>query len=271
MYQRSWSAYAPDDWGSVMFSELRDNVWAAPLLHPRFNDVVQFKVWNGPAQIQALPEFRDDWSSSSSSSSSDTVHHILLVRSTIEDAFDLRTPANVNANDARKVVAARTPASDFLRSPVASQPYYDRASVSESDFVRFVLCHRYGGVYLDVDVIFLRDWEELWGWQGAFAYRWSRLERYNTAVLRLHRRSALGALLLRTAWRNGVEFHPIRVSAYLKDAQMEALLVRAPVALFDPAWLNAEGFELDRPPQPHFSRSCRSPSPSSLSPNDPES
>lgn len=54
---------------------------------------------------------------------------------------------------------------------------YDRASVMLSDIVRFVLCHRFGGIYVDTDTLFLRDWEELFGSKQAFAYRWSRLDR----------------------------------------------------------------------------------------------
>ena len=59
--------------------------------------------------------------------------------------------------------------------------------------------HRFGGVYLDADTIFLLDWEELWGWKGAFAYRWSRLKKYNRAVLHMNKGSALGSFLFRTA------------------------------------------------------------------------
>jgi WD repeat and SOF domain-containing protein 1 len=55
---------------------------------------------------------------------------------------------------------------------------------------------------LDADTLLLRDWEELWGWSGAFAYRWSRLEKYNTAVLHLNKGSALGTFLFRTALKN---------------------------------------------------------------------
>lgn len=103
---------------------------------------------------------------------------------------------------------------------------------------RFVLTHRFGGVYLDADNLLLRDWEELWGWHGAFAYRWSRLEKYNTAVLKMQRGSALGNFIFRTAVANGLDFHPMTVSRYLKDAGMEGLLLRLPDALFDAAWLN---------------------------------
>lgn len=89
---------------------------------------------------------------------------------------------------------------------------YDRLSVILSDMARFVLCHRFGGVYLDADTILLRDWEELWGWKGQFAYRWSRLEKYNTAVLKLHRHSATGSFLFHTALANSLDFHPMTIS-----------------------------------------------------------
>lgn len=131
---------------------------------------------------------------------------------------------------------------------------YDRLTVVLSDMARFVLTHRFGGVYLDADTIFLRDWEELWGWKGAFAYRWSRLEKYNTAVLKMHRNSAIGSFLFKSALANGLDFHPMTISRYTKDANVEGLLLRLPDALFDSAWLNTEYYQRDRPPYPYFKR-----------------
>ncbi|GAA5877891.1 hypothetical protein JCM3774_001761 [Rhodotorula dairenensis] len=131
---------------------------------------------------------------------------------------------------------------------------YDRLSVVLSDMARFVLTHRFGGVYLDADTILLRDWTELFNWHGAFAYRWSRLEKYNTAVLKMQRGSALGHFIFRTAVANDLDFHPMTVSRYTKDANLEGLLLRLPDALFDPAWLNTEYYQRDRPPQPYFKR-----------------
>jgi WD repeat and SOF domain-containing protein 1 len=128
----------------------------------------------------------------------------------------------------------------------------DQGSVVLSDLARFVLVHQYGGIYLDADTLFLRDWEELWGWRGAFAYRWSFHDKYNTAVLRMHAGSALGSFLFRTALRNGLDFHPMTVSKYLQDARLDKLLFRCPDALFDPAFLTAEKYQMDRPPSPEF-------------------
>jgi WD repeat and SOF domain-containing protein 1 len=133
-----------------------------------------------------------------------------------------------------------------------SSSSYDRLSVILSDMARFVLTHRFGGIYLDADTIFLRDWEELWGWSGAFAYRWSRLEDYNTAILKMSRNSALGTFLFRTALKNGLDFHPMTIGNYMRDAHLQGLLLRLPDALFDAAWLNTEEYQRDRPPQPYF-------------------
>lgn len=94
--------------------------------------------------------------------------------------------------------------------------------------------------------------------------------QYNTAVLHMNKGSALGSFLFKTALKNELDFHPMTIryaeplpffeadidhtpSRYLKDAQMEGLLLRLPDALFDSAWLNTEYYQRDRPPQPFFS------------------
>jgi WD repeat and SOF domain-containing protein 1 len=138
------------------------------------------------------------------------------------------------------------------RAGSKSASSYDKVSVVLSDMARFVLCHRFGGIYIDADTIFLRDWEELWGWKGSFAYRWSRLEKYNTAVLHMNKGSALGTFMFRSALKNGLDFHPMTVSRYTADAHLEGLLLRLPDALFDSAWLNTEYYQRERPPQPYF-------------------
>lgn len=147
--------------------------------------------------------------------------------------------SNTTANATGIAAPLPTKAKDELFERVGSTSQkYDRLTVVLSDMARFVLTHRFGGVYLDADTLLLRDWQELFGWHGAFAYRWSRLEKYNTAVLKMQRGSALGNFIFRTAVANGLDFHPMTVSRYTKDAGLEGLLLRLPDALFDPAWLN---------------------------------
>jgi WD repeat and SOF domain-containing protein 1 len=240
-----------------MFDQLKSNPWAAPFLHPRFKDVIQFKLWNTTEQLDGIPELKDEWRALKDTLFNSGGH---IINVPADKQKGLHTDISLTS-DVRNGTTAPKPSTgvskgeedDMLnRTGSKSSSSYDRLSVILSDMARFVLCHRFGGIYLDADTIFLRDWEEMWGWKGAFAYRWSRLEKYNTAVLRLNKRSALGTFLFRTALKNGLDFHPMTVSRYLKDAYLEGLLLRLPDALFDSAWLNTEYYQRERPPQPYF-------------------
>ncbi|KAG5653587.1 hypothetical protein H0H81_012094 [Sphagnurus paluster] len=225
-----------------MLGELRKNPWASPFLHPRFKDVIHFKLWNTTEQLDGVPELKDEWRSRDLFNSGGNI-------------IAVPQDKKLNDGDGDEAAATTTKAdSDNIlnRTGSKSSSTYDRMSVILSDMVRFVLCHRFGGTYLDADTIFLRDWEELWGWKGAFAYRWSRLKRYNTAVLHMNKNSALGTFLFRTALKNDLDFHPMTISRYTQDANLEELLLRLPDALFDSAWLNTENYQRDRPPQPYF-------------------
>ncbi|EPT04009.1 hypothetical protein FOMPIDRAFT_74186 [Fomitopsis schrenkii] len=234
-----------------MYDGLKSNPWASPFLHPRFKDVIEFRLWNTTEQLDGIPELKDEWRA---------LRESLFNSGGFVEKVPLNEPAQEKTTEAEAddatvaAAAAPTTAHDDKVNRVGSKSAseYDRLSVILSDMARFVLCHRFGGIYLDADTIFLRDWEELWGWRGAFAYRWSRLEKYNTAVLRMNKNSALGTFLFRTALKNGLDFHPMTVSRYTKDAYMEDLLLRLPDALFDSAWLNTEHYQRDRPPQPYL-------------------
>lgn len=226
---------------SNMLERLKSNPWSSPFLHSRFKDVIQFKMWNTTEQLDCTPELKDEWRTKhlfTSEGKSLNLPGISRIKGTAtSERFD-DDPDNI-AN----------------RAGSKSSDTYDQLSVILSDIARFILCHRFGGIYLDADTIFLRDWEEIWGWKGAFAYRWSRLEQYNTAVLHLNKNSALGSFIFKTALRNNLDFHPNAIWKYVEDAHLTDLLLRLPDALFDPAWLNTEGFQLTRPPHPFFTKS----------------
>jgi WD repeat and SOF domain-containing protein 1 len=237
-----------------MFDQLKSNPWASPFLHPRFKDVVQFKLWNTTEQLDGVPELKDEWRARDTLFNSGG--HIISVPPKKELDSQASSAAGGNGTLPTKITPTGTGKGDeddiLNRAGSKSSTSYDRLSVILSDMARFILCHRFGGIYLDADTIFLRDWEELWGWKGAFAYRWSRLEKYNTAVLHLNKGSALGTFLFRTALKNDLDFHPMTISRYTKEAHMEGLLLRLPDALFDSAWLNTEYYQRERPPQPFF-------------------
>lgn len=244
-----------------MFDQLKSNPWASPFLHPRFKDVIQFKMWNTTEQLDGIPELKEEWRALQETlfNSGGHVVHVPQKKVTTTSSeeeqntdADAEDGENVTGPPAASTVAKADDDDMLNRLGSTSSNTYDRLSVILSDMARFVLCHRFGGIYLDADTILLRDWEELWGWKGAFAYRWSRLETYNTAVLHLNKGSALGTFLFRTALKNLLDFHPMTVSEYAKDSFMEGLLLRLPDALFDSAWLNTEYYQRDRPPQPYF-------------------
>lgn len=230
-----------------MYQQLKSNPWASPFLHRRFKDIIHFKLWNTTEQLDGIPEIKDEWRK---------YRNVLFNSGGHVVSVKAEDPASESVNStsaATSSVSVQDDNQDMTkRLGSKSSDTYDRMSVILSDMARFVLCHRFGGIYLDADTIFLRDWEELWGWRGAFAYRWSRLPNYNTAVLRMNKGSALGTFLFRTALKNGLDFHPMTVSRYTADAAVEGLLLRLPDALFDSAWLNTEEYQRDRPPQPYF-------------------
>ncbi|KAM0752691.1 hypothetical protein T439DRAFT_180554 [Meredithblackwellia eburnea MCA 4105] len=280
-----------------MKRELKENPWSAPLLHPRFEEVVKFRLWNTSEQLDGVAEMkgwremrlfnsggvkygkevkpkpkpkfkvqRDEVAVLEEGTAMEPIGESDTSEDRVVDAIDnvegivkngtASSTEKAGEGESEEEEEEPAPPRDelFLRVGSSSASGYDRLSVVLSDMARFVLTHRFGGVYLDADNLLLRDWEELWGWHGAFAYRWSRLEKYNTAVLKMQRGSALGNFIFRTAVANGLDFHPMTISRYMKDSGLEGLLLRLPDALFDPAWLNTEYYQRERPPFPYFKR-----------------
>ena len=83
--------------------------------------------------------------------------------------------------------------------------------VQISDTVRFVVLHLHGGVYLDMDVLLLRDMRPLLLSQTPFAEQWVErcaVSDYNTAVISIPANSSLSTYLLRGGVRMGMAFHP---------------------------------------------------------------
>lgn len=248
-----------------MFETLATNPWSAPFLHQRFRDVVKFKMWNTTEQLDGIPEFKPYWRDMPIFNSGGNVYKQQRAKpaATSTSQVPEEKMGNVVAEAGEEAAeeltetvggVPRTKKKNTIFEKVGSQSEsdYDRLSVILSDMARFVLTYRYGGIYLDADTLFLRDWEELWNYRGQFAYRWSWHQKYNTAVLKLHKGSALSTFLFKTALENGMDFHPMTVSRYLKDAGLDKLLIRIPDALFDPAWLNMERYQRERPPFPYF-------------------
>ncbi|KAG0045105.1 hypothetical protein BGZ83_009648 [Gryganskiella cystojenkinii] len=71
--------------------------------------------------------------------------------------------------------------------------------VALSDEARFLILHRFGGMYLDADVLLLKDMSPFYDVGIEFAYEWSNTEMYNTAVLRMNRGSSVAKQILEAA------------------------------------------------------------------------
>lgn len=246
-----------------MYEQLATNPWSAPFLHERFRDVVKFTMWNTTEQLDGIPELQAHWRQMAIFNSGGHVYKQappqapVQVPRAAEDEPKMGEVLEAEGEAQKEEAKSEAPPPKkknglFEKVGSSSESDYDRLSVILSDMARFVLTFRFGGIYLDADTIFLRDWEELWNYRGQFAYRWSFHNKYNTAVLKLHKGSALGTFLFKSALENDMDFHPMTVSRYLKDAGLEKLLFRVPDALFDPAWLNMERYQRERPPFPYF-------------------
>jgi WD repeat and SOF domain-containing protein 1 len=105
-----------------------------------------------------------------------------------------------------------------------------------SDAVRFVVLHKLGGMYIDADILVLRDLQPFY--MHEFAYRWSKLDEFNTAILRLYPQSIISSILIDLAQRNQSPsvFFPDSIRSYLYPITLN----RFPSAFFDPLWLPAD-------------------------------
>ncbi|KAF9345223.1 hypothetical protein BGX26_003389, partial [Mortierella sp. AD094] len=70
------------------------------------------------------------------------------------------------------------------------------SSVALSDEARFLILNRNGGIYLDADVLLLKDMSPFFDSGLEFAYEWSNTRLYNTAVLRLFPGSSVARRIL---------------------------------------------------------------------------
>ncbi|KAG0333480.1 hypothetical protein BG004_000817 [Podila humilis] len=155
--------------------------------------------------------------------------------------------------------------------------------VALSDEARFLILNRNGGIYLDADVLLLKDMSPLFDSGLEFAYEWSMTRMYNTAILRLYKESTVARRILDGArnremgilkkkleqleqQREGTEeqqkgynqmakrgemrpeeiYHPARLRQYLRpqDSRIQGNgLIMMPVAVFDPLWLRVDRAE----------------------------
>jgi hypothetical protein len=120
-------------------------------------------------------------------------------------------------------------------------------NVAASDAARLTILHLYGGVYMDVDMIFLRDIRPLVLSGKPFAERWGSLSdpvNYNNAVVSLQANSTMSSYLLRGGTRMGHIYHFMAMGRMLvyegQDDRSPDGLYRLETAFFDPIMAEAD-------------------------------
>jgi hypothetical protein len=122
--------------------------------------------------------------------------------------------------------------------------------VPRTDLARLAILHHHGGIYSDLDAVFLRDLGALLHLVGdaEFCFQWSYLPRGTQAFIRLQRHGATVRRLMESACRHR-SGHPTSVLGFGRDS-VDILVL--PVAFFSPLWLQVD--RKDRSAQAPFHR-----------------
>ena len=125
------------------------------------------------------------------------------------------------------------------------------SAIATSDVIRFFALKKFGGIYLDGDSMFLRDFYPLW--ETEFLYPWGATGTVNTAVLGLKKESIISNLFVKLISENAYDLksaaHPRAITEYveryklLKPTSKQAgyKLELLPIVLFDAYWLYNDG------------------------------
>ena len=136
------------------------------------------------------------------------------------------------------------PSVECRGTPVEDSPelYEGASAVARSDLFRLVALYKHGGVYLDLDMMLVRDLRELFRQpfaSGELCCRWSaHLPYANTAFLRLRRESRTAQEILARCSAAGT-CHPKDVLRFDGNERLDLTVL--PCAVFDPLWPHADG------------------------------
>jgi hypothetical protein len=131
------------------------------------------------------------------------------------------------------------PVRETIGTPLDDRPDLFRGlpAVRRSNLVRFVVLFKYGGLYADMDTLFLRDLAPLFQdsrFPAEFCYRWSAHRPYgNSAMLALGRGSPTAQALLMRCRRAG-SCRPRDVLRFDDTPDLDLMVL--PCAFFDPLW-----------------------------------
>ena len=102
-----------------------------------------------------------------------------------------------------------------------------------ADGFRYIILYKYGGLYFDLDVLFLRDLAGLL--EHEFSYAWEGQSYANSAILNLQQKSNLSKYLLEKSISQGTVL-PWMIFNYEDPLLAEIFLL--PCAFFDPVWMS---------------------------------
>lgn len=126
-------------------------------------------------------------------------------------------------------------------------------SVAFSDLVRFVALYVFGGIYADIDMVFLRDARDLHG--RSFAFKWDlNVNYYNTAVMGLPVGSPVVSKLIAHAGGrcDPGTFWPERIhEAFECKSGVCTEMTMMPTALFGPVSSPASNWQWQQDPRSH--------------------
>lgn len=217
----------PDE--SQWKNKLLKSPFAHILLNGRFSHVIKFKNWNATEQMDATPEWSSEW----------------------------RDAARLDRRPKKKKLMQKDEAEEpsfVFVGPTAGDQIHQVYNISMANTARWTIPHNHGGIFVERGVLFMRDWEEIWNYRGAFATR-SAPHTYRNAVIKLNKHSALGKFVFRTALRHGLALDARSVGTYADDGGLIELLYPFPDMLADLAGWSHDNYQKKRPAVPLLSSS----------------
>jgi len=129
-------------------------------------------------------------------------------------------------------------------------------TVGVSDAARLIILHLHGGVYMDPDMLLLRDLRPLLLNRQGFAERWGTKTdpaAYNNGFLHIPANSTISSYLLLGGTRMGLVYHFLALGRMLvqenrgdKDVNNVRAMLKLENAFFDPMWVENDGKRVGR-------------------------
>ncbi|PVG04787.1 hypothetical protein CPB86DRAFT_771423 [Serendipita vermifera] len=210
---------------------ISQNTWTQTFMDARFTKFIKFKIWDGTEQMDATVEWSKEWRDrgryshfTEKSSTEASAHSHIHERREVDETSD-------------------------LQSFTSAEELHTTLNVSMTDTASWLLPHRYGGMFVSPEILFLRDFEEIWNYRGAFG-TFSPNATIPMPVLKLNKGSGIGTVMLRMGLRYGLKLDKESVRRYARELGFEEMLTPFPDLLADLAFSSSEEYQKARLPVP---------------------